>query len=126
METPIKLAYDQTVRMQGWSRSCYATVFSVEGYARKNHMDPVASLASALERGHAIADFIYIGGALVHDPSGAYQAQEEMRRHSAVVLQEGALVEIESRLYRVKSRKGNAGPFPGLGNPCILKAVEAE
>lgn len=105
------------VRLPEWLSGSYATVGSVEGYAKQNGKDPAKALAKAQGFGHEIVWAIHAGTALVND-GGACHRRDATRWELAEVLTEGRRVEIEGRPYVVTVDPRQRGKsFPQFSNP---------
>ena len=123
--TIIDLSYEQPIRLASWMECCYATVFSVEGYARKSGADPDKWVALELSRGRGLASSIAPSKAIVGGEYGRqYYAQERAKAASAVTIAEGDLVRIEGRVYRTKVAHGNGGDAPRNSDPIHFVLVE--
>lgn len=120
------LTYEQPIRLASWAEPFYATVFSVEGYARKSGADPEKWVAMELSRGRGLAASIAPSKAIVGGECGRqYYARERAKAASAVTLAEGDLVRIEGRVYRAKVARGNDGDAPRNSDPIHFVLVEA-
>lgn len=121
----IDLTYEQPIRLASWTSPSYATVFSVEGYARKSGADPEKWVAMELSRGRGLAASIAKSAAIVGGEYGQqYYAQERAKAGSAVTLAEGDLVRIEGRVYRTKVAWGNDGTSPKNSDPIHFTPAE--
>lgn len=122
MPAPVELHYEQPIRLAEWTAG-HATVFTIEGYARKAGEDPEKALARARERGHAIAGSIHTGFALVND-GGRHAAKQRQLFDLAVVLRPGQEVEIEGRRYTVAVPSSQYGRTPKVSDPISFIPVE--
>lgn len=101
MTKAIELQYGEWVNIQGWNYLDASTVFSVEGYARKNGKDPAAQFARAVELGHDVVGTIKTG-TVIHNYGAARYELEDAPKKAAKILVAGQRVIIEGREYTVK------------------------
>ena len=96
------LEHDELVYVDkpGWGKFEAASIFSIEGYARKIKQDPREMLERERSRGHDIVSTSKSGHCIHSDPE-RYKI-EEAKKDKAILIKEGETVSIENRLYKVK------------------------
>jgi hypothetical protein len=131
MTKPLTLTAGTRIRLATWVIDT-ATVGSVEAFSAQSHEEGVRcgfprslamtkseAIQEGLERvishGHELAWTVYAGSALVNDPS-EYHRAKRAEHESALVVEDGILVEIEGRPYRIKVLPGQT-QFPKYSDP---------
>jgi len=102
---PLALTYGMEVRGKGFpDYTPKITVFTVEGYARKNKEDPAAAVKRAIENGHELTGTTGGMSVMTDDYPGKAEAHAKALKETAAapVLDNGELVEIEGRTYAVR------------------------
>jgi hypothetical protein len=97
------LVHNQQIRTTRDRYEPEIKVGTVEGYSRKYQQDVEQAVKDALERGHALAWTSKAAAFLVADYPGKAEASAKAHAayEAAVLIEDGELVEIEGRKYKV-------------------------
>lgn len=112
----IVLSHGDCVRLPRW-RMDYARVCTLNGYCSPSN----AELARS--NGHPDAWTVFSGQIIVNDIG--YYNERKRRVEQAHVLQDGMIVIIEDREFRVRVVLGNAGKSPRDSAPIAFDPIES-
>ena len=108
-----QLTFETLVRVSTWNKMTYASVFTLDGYAKKNNLSE-DHVAESIARGDEIVGTIYTGTTITN--SETYYENEKQRGENAVVIENGETVSIDDVQYKVVVLPGQTN-YPKYSDP---------